>query len=312
MRLVLPLLLAVTIVAACGGDGDGGPRPRGALTRTPAAFDTGPRDFPYNTPDNRTPYPGVAHGYHSFDGAEPLPELPAGAAVYLTLGDSVQWGCCDDPNFSSHPRFAAYLSQRLNRQVVWLSLASNGTLRGFLGGELGNRPQLEVAEETIAALRRDGHDVVLISLSTGGNDILELRTNMGCTGGGRPDCIQAFTGLMVDFGPQMQEIYSRLNAVKHPATPIFQNNLYDAMDCGQPGAEISSSAVAMGIYNDRVYSATLIGGAFLVDFETAFKGHACEYISGVDPTYTGYDVILALDIAAYEALPAEYVDPWVR
>jgi hypothetical protein len=84
------------------------------------------------------------------------------------------------------------------------------------------------------------------------------------------------------------------------------------MDCGQPGADISSSALAMQIYNERVLSATLVGGGFLVDFWTPFDGRACEYISGVDPTYLGYDVILDQHIAAYEALPPEYVDPWVR
>ena len=313
MRVLLPLLiLAATFTIACGGDDGGAPASTGAVTRSPYAIDTGPQPFPFNTPDGRTPYPGVAPGYHSFDGAEPLPDLPEGAAVYLSLGDSINWGCCDDPNLSSHPRFAAYLSERLNREVVWLSLAGNGTLRGFLNGELGNRPQLDVAEETIETLREDGHEVVAITLSTGGNDILELRNNMGCTGGGRPECLDAFTDLMVDFVPRMYEIYSRLNGVKDEATPFLQNNLYDAMDCGQPGADISSSALAMQIYNERVLSATLVGGGFLVDFWIPFDGRACEYISGVDPTYLGYDVILDQHIAAYEALPPEYVEPWVR
>ncbi len=70
----------------------------------------------------------------------------------------------------------------------------------------------------------------------------------------------------------------------------------------------SESAFAMKFFD----SATASGGAFPIDFQTAFKGHACEYISQVDPTYFGYDAILDLHIEAYEALPAEYVDPWAR
>ena len=46
-----------------------------------------------------------------------------------------------------------------------------------------------------------------------------------------------------------------------------------------------------------------------MDFYPSFKGQACKYVSGVDPTYSGYDVILGLDEAAYGALSAEFVDP---
>ncbi|MEX0684337.1 MAG: SGNH/GDSL hydrolase family protein [Dehalococcoidia bacterium] len=315
LRILLPLILALTALIAACGDDDGGAQSPAATRRpdhTPIPMLT-QREFPVNTPEARTPYPGVALGYRSFDGQEPLPQLPEGAAVYLSLGDSLNWGCCDDPEFSSHPRFAHWLSERLNREVVWVSLAGNGTLRSFLKGEPGaSRPQLDVAEEVIADLRAGGHDVVAITLSIGGNDFLELRTNLGCGGVPRPECQEAFTQILLDYPGKMQEVYARLNAAKDPATPVFQNNYYDALNCGLPGDDISVSAVSMSIFNETILAATLTGGAFPLDFETAFKGHACEYISGVDPTYAGYDVMLDLDIAAYEALPAAYVEPWER
>jgi lysophospholipase L1-like esterase len=314
MRYVVPFMVGIAVLlAACGGDGAPVAERSGAPVFAPLVT---PVPFPHNTPDSRTPYPGVAPGIRSFDGQEPLPPLPEGAAVYLSLGDSLNWGCCDDPELSSHPRFAHYLSETLGRKVVWVSLAGNGTLRGFLNGELGGRPQLDAAEEAIERFREEGHDVVLISLSTGGNDLLALRGGMAdgmpCVGGARPECVARFEDLLAGFPGDMYEVYSRLNAAKDDATPVFTNNYYDVTHCGQPGADITITAVTMDIFNQYVDSATVSGGAFPIDFETAFKRHACEYISGVDPTYLGYDAILGLDIEAYEALPAEYVEPWAQ
>jgi hypothetical protein len=44
----------------------------------------------------------------------------------------------------------------------------------------------------------------------------------------------------------------------------------------------------------------------------AFRRKACEYVIDVDPTYSGYSVIAELYRAAYEALPAVSVEPFVR
>jgi lysophospholipase L1-like esterase len=313
VRLIVTLTIAVSVLFAlsCAGDDGSAGRSRPA-GQTPISLSRTAEPFPFNTPDGRTPYPSVAPGYRVFDGNGSLPELPPGAAVYLSLGDSLNWGCCDDPDLSSHPRLAHYLSERLNREVVWVSLAGNGTLRTFRNGsQAGRRPQLDAAEEVLARLREEGHDVVAITLSIGGNDVLELRTVQGCVGGARPDCVEGFQNLLTSYPGDMREVYDRLNAAKDPATPIFQNNYYDANHCGRPEDDVSVTAVTMGIFNETVYAATITGGAFPVDFETAFKGRACEYISGVDPTYHGYDVILDLHIAAYESLPPEYVVPWV-
>jgi len=245
-----------------------------------------------------------------------LAQLPEGAAVYLSLGDSLNFGCCSDRDLSSHPRLAHYLSEELNRQVVWVSLADAGTLDSFLNGWSGQRSQLDVAEETIQRFREEGHDVVVITLSTGGNDVLDLRGRIidgaPCVGGARPECVAGFAELLQSFPGDMYEVYSRLNAAKDNATPIFTNNYYDVTHCGQPGADITITAVTMDIFNQKVDSATASGSAFPIDFQTAFKGHACEYLHDVDPTYLGYDVILALHVEAYESLPPEYVEPWVK
>lgn len=289
---------------ACGDGSDRSPR------ATPAPSAT-LRDFPFSTPEPRPRRP-LPTGLGSFDGNTPLPELPPDTAVYLSLGDSLQYGCCADPELSSHPLFADYLSQRLKRPVVWVSLAGNDTLVEFIGGAGGQTPQLDRAVELLQRFRSEGRDVVAITLSIGGNDLLALRTQMGCTGGGRPECLEAFQEMLLRYPEQMEVVYSRLNAAKDPATPILQNNYYDAMDCGRPGDEISASAVSVGIFNGYIEGVVRTRGAFLRDFSTAFRGRACEYISGVDPTYAGYDAIFEVDRVLYESLPSEFLEPFVR
>ena len=196
MRYIALLLAGIAIaIAACGDDGDAPtPSPSERPIFVPLAT---PEPFPNNTPDNRTPYPGVAPGIR---GPDLLAQLPEGAAVYLSLGDSLNFGCCSDRDLSSHPRLAHYLSEELNRQVVWVSLADAGTLDSFLNGWSGQRSQLDVAEETIQRFREEGHDVVVITLSTDGNDVLDLRGRIidgaPCVGGARPECVAGFAELL--------------------------------------------------------------------------------------------------------------------
>ena len=304
LSLIVFAALALLATLACGGDNAGR-----APTTAPAQLTPTPREFPFSTPAPATRRAGVPTGIVSF-GETGVPAVPGDAAVYLSLGGSLQYGCCADPQLSSHPLFAQYLSQRLNRPVVWVSLAGNDTAVEFIDGVGGNPPQLDRAVAALQEYRRQGRDVVAITLSIGGNDLLALRTGMGCTGGGRPECIDAFAQLLERYTKQMQLIYSRLNEAKDPRTPILQNNYYDAMDCGRPGDDVSTSAIAIQIFNQPIEGAIRIHGAFLRDFYTAFRRKACEYISGVDPTYAGYDAILAVDKATYEALPSEYVQPF--
>ena len=311
MRWLLPLLVLTMIVASCG-DSDSSIQTTSPIqtiptsTPRPRIVPPTPREFPFSTPEPATPRAGVPTGIHSLDGLLPPEGIPDGAAVYLSLGDSIQYGCCADPNLSSHPLFAQYLSQQLNRPVIWVSLAGNGTLQDLL--HTGSPTQLERAEELLQSWRGDGRDVVAITLSTGGNDLLALR-NAGCTGGGG-GCEALFQDMLDTYQHSMLDLYERLNAAKDPNTPVLANNLYDAMNCGRPGDEISTSSVAVRVFNDRVTASTIAGGSFLMDFYEPFHGRACELISGVDPTYKGYDVILEVDKQTYESLPAQYVDPW--
>ncbi len=305
----LPLLLVLTATLtfiACGGSTQvTAPIPTQA--EQAGAGTPTPQPFIYSTPEDATPRAGVPTGIHSMDGVADVPEIPDDAAVYLSLGDSINYGCCADPNLSSHPRFARYLSQQLNRPVVWVSLAGDGTLQDFLHS--GMPTQLERAEQLLHDWREEGRDVVAIALSIGGNDLLALRTEAGCTSGS-VDCQRLLTDLFDTYQHDIVGVYDRLNAAKDPATPILQNNLYDAQNCGRPGDDVSAASLAVQTFNNRVVGATIAGGSFLMDFYTPFHGRACELISGVDPTYKGYDAIYVVDVETYESLPAAYVDPW--
>jgi len=99
----------------------------------------------------------------------PTPILANDAAVYLSLGDSIQYGCCGDPLHSAHPTFARFLSERLERPVEWVTLAGNDTTNDFVGS------QLDLAVAALERYRREGRPVVAITLSIGGNDLLALK-----------------------------------------------------------------------------------------------------------------------------------------
>jgi len=306
---VLALLLALAL-AACGGDEDGAtPSPRGLQQNVAPGYTLAP--FPFSTPEAATPRAGVPTGVLAQYG-NAVPQLGADDAVYLSVGDSINYGCCADPQLSSHPLFAQYLSERLNRTVVWVTLAGNDTLDEFVNGMGGQPPQLDRVIAALEQFRREGRDVVAITLSIGGNDLLALRTNMGCGGGGRPECVVAFGDLVERRTQQMEGVFEHLDEAKDPRTPIIQNNYYDALDCGRPGDAQSASALTVQVLNAEIEGAARTHGAFIADFYTPFGGKACEYISGVDPTYRGYDAILAAHKLAYEALPAEYVEPFVK
>ena len=234
----------------------------------------------------------------------PTPVLAGDAAVYLSLGDSIQYGCCGDPLRSAHPIFARFLSERLKRPVEWVSVAGNDTMSEFIGS------QLEVAVAILAQYRREGRPVVAITLSIGGNDLLELKPI--CQGRGSPECIDKFAQILERYRKDIDLVLRRLEEAKDPHTPLFLLNVYDAYDCGRVADKVSASAVGVSLFNNGPAAAGKLHGLQLIDVNSAFRGKACEYLIDVDPTYRGYAVIAQLYKTAYEALPAEFVEPYVK
>lgn len=237
--------------------------------------------------------------------ATPIPPT----AVYLSIGDSIQYGCCRDPSRSASELFRLYLEQRLHRSVEWVTVAGNDTADTFIHGVNGGVPQLQRALDALAAFKREGRPVVAITMSIGGNDYVEVGER--CGGSSSPACQQAFADILARMKPELAVIYQAISDAKPSNTPLFLLTYYNASDCGQPGVEQSPTDIGQRVWNATIAGAARPFGFFMVDLYATFKGNACEYVENVDPTYEGYRVIAGLYRQAYDSLPAEYVQPFV-
>jgi hypothetical protein len=220
--------------------------------------------------------------------------------VYLSIGDSIQYGCCHDAKQSSGELFRAYLEQRLRRPVEWVTVAGNDTADTFIHGLNGEAPQMQRALDALAAFKREGRPVVAITMSIGGNDYVEV--GQRCAGDAST-CDEVFGQVLARMKPELPVIYSAINDAKDPATPLLLVTYYDASDCGQPGVEQSPTDIGQRVWNATIADAAKPFGFFMVDLYAAFKGKACEYVEDVDPTYAGYAVIARAYERAYEAVP---------
>ncbi len=239
--------------------------------------------------------------------ATPEPSAGTGEAVYLSIGDSIQYGCCHDPKQSSGELFRAYLEQRLGRPVEWVTVAGNDTADTFIHGLNGGVPQMQRALDALAQFKREGRPVVAITMSIGGNDYVEVGQRCADV---TSTCDQAFADVLARMKPELTAIYTAIDDAKDPSTPLLLATYYDASDCGQPGVDDSPTDVGQRVWNATIADAARPFGFFLVDLYTAFKGKACEYVEDVDPTYSGYAVIAQEYERAYEALPSRYVEPF--
>jgi hypothetical protein len=233
------------------------------------------------------------------------PAASSRTAIYLSIGDSIQYGCCHDPKQSAGELFRAYLEQRLRRPVEWVTVANDDTADTFIHGMNGAEPQMQRAVDVLSSARRDGRPVVAITMSIGGNDYVEVGARCA-----NPPCVQLFNEILDRMRRQLPLIYRTINDAKDPRTPLFLLTYYNASDCGQPGVEGSPTDAGQRVWNATIAEAARPFGFFMVDLYAPFKGKACEYIEGVDPTYAGYRVIAGLYRAAYESLPASLVDPF--
>jgi lysophospholipase L1-like esterase len=232
----------------------------------------------------------------------------AGDAVYLSIGDSIQYGCCHDPKQSAGELFRAYLEQRLHRPVEWITVAGNDTADTFIHGVNGAVPQMQRAMDALAAFKRDGRPVVAITMSIGGNDYVEVGERCG---GSSPSCPQVFADILARMKPELPAIYTAINDARPSGTPVFLLTYYNASDCSQAGVEESPTDIGQRVWNATITEAARPFGFVVVDLYAAFKGKACEYVEDVDPTYAGYAVIAREYEKAYEALPRSYVDPFI-
>jgi hypothetical protein len=231
-------------------------------------------------------------------------ELPT--AVYLSIGDSIQYGCCADPARSAGELFRQYLSTRLNRPVEWVTVADNSTAREFIQGTTDTTPQLERAVQTMNELQAAGRPIVAITMSIGGNDYVEVGER--CPS---PPCTEIFLDILQRMKGDLARIYPAIVAAKPASTPLLVVLYYNASDCGQPGVDTSPTELGQRVWNASIDEIARAHGAFIVDAYTPFRGRACELIVGVDPNFAGYEVLADAYKRTYEQLPSELVEPHV-
>jgi hypothetical protein len=313
---VLTTLGLLVLVAGCGAEeeGDRAPSPtpwHSPSAPTAGAFTVEPTRATAPTSVGTTsPMPSPTEPTNVVEPIVSLTESPTATpsqepAVYLSLGDSIQYGCCGDPLLSSGELFRNYLSRRLDRPVEWVTLASIDTADEFINGP---KPQLDRAVAALEEWQREGRPVVAITLSIGGNDLVEVGHECEVPGG--TSCLDLYLEAGTRYSEQLPLILRRLNEAKDPHTPLLLLTYYNGSDCGQPGVEISSDELSVQGWNQVIIGAARTGGAFLADVYTPFKGKACEYVQGDDPTYEGHAVIAQVYEGVYESLPPEFVEPF--
>jgi lysophospholipase L1-like esterase len=298
VRAIALLAVATLLIAALGCNGGGEGLPTATPTPSPSATPTA----------TATPSPAPS--------ATPTPTAPpeASTAAYISLGDSIQYGCCGDPMRSSGELFRQYLAQRLNRPVEWLTLADNGTAESFIHGGYGSGPQLDRAVILLDDLERRGEPVAAITMCIGGNDFLFLEDPEDghlCHAEGSPGCLQVFLEMLERYKGQLDLILATLDETKDPRTPLLLLNYYDAWDYGEITPEYMATEPGLILINQVIAEAAdKYESVFLVDIYPLFKGKAREYISGVDPTYEGHAVIAEAYREVYERLPPEFAQPF--
>jgi lysophospholipase L1-like esterase len=332
----LVFVFIVLLAFACNGGGQKlpTPTPEPSASATPGATATplpaltlAPTTAPSPTPaltPTTTPQATPTPSPTPTAAATPTPTSApqASTAAYLSLGDSIQYGCCGDPMRSSGELFRQYLSERLNRPVEWLSLADAGTAQSFIHGyyELEPQPppqpepQLDRAVALLDDLRSQGEPVAAITMCIGGNDFLFLEDpedGHPCHAEGSPGCLQVFLEMLERYKGQLDLILTTLDETKDPHTPLLLLNYYDAWDYGEFTPEYMATEPGLFLINQTIAEAAdKYEGVFLVDIYPLFKGKAREYIAGVDPTYEGHAVIAEAYREVYESLPPEFVQPF--
>src|SRR5437899_2071880 len=191
--LLAALVFVMAVAVSCGG----GSSP----SQTPSP--------PPGSSASVTPAPGTP--------TPRSPDVPEGAAVLLSLGDYLQYGCCSGSQPDQQPAFATYLSDSLKRPLQYVTLAGDETATDFIAGVNGARPsQLDRAVSAIAQYQQSGHPVVAVLLSIGAKEFEALRRTC------QAPCDNDFSRLLARYNEQMGVVYSRLNQALSTPTPILE------------------------------------------------------------------------------------------
>lgn len=239
-------------------------------------------------------------GSDATSGGTPTAAAGGGTAVYISLGDSIQAGCCGSPDAASGELFRQYLSHTLRRRVEWVNLAGADTSQSFL------QVQLPTAEARLAELRAQAHDIVAITFDVGRNDFASLQdpgTGVPCTTKLTSACGGLFDRATEQLRANYEAILPRIVAARGQNTPVFMLDYYDPWDTGEATPQLAALEGKLATINALAREEAAKFGLTVVDVYPRFKGHAAELVTGVDPTDAGHRVIAAAYKQAWESLP---------
>jgi len=210
--------------------------------------------------------------------------------VYLALGDSIAAGLITTlPSSRGYPWLIQNLMQQLNTgngqpsPVTLEDLAVPGeTATSFLkpGG------QLDKAKQAISDIQANGADLRLLTVTLGGNDILDLQA-ADLTA--RQQGLAAFK---TDFPAALSAIKSALGSLK----PVIVVTTYYDPSGGDPTQQ-GSDAWWVAQFNDVIKTTAQQDGAKVADLAPAFQGHIDDWTwepADVHPNNDGHAEIAKL------------------
>ncbi len=235
---------------------------------------------------------------------------PSGA--YIALGDSLSEGVgASDPAATA---FVSLVHQSLGEGFELLNLGHSGdTSRQLL--DHGHLDQAVAEIQQRSGDDDADNDVKLISLEIGGNDLLNLFSNLVLSGTcpdletslNKPECVNALQTALTDFEPNLRTTLDRLQQAG-PGVPIILMTLYNPFsgsvqvfaELGELSLEgLPDTPFPEGL-NDIIRAQAQETGVTLVDLYPLFEGKALTLIAQdfIHPNDKGYRVMADAVIAA--------------
>ncbi|HZP27071.1 MAG TPA: SGNH/GDSL hydrolase family protein [Dehalococcoidia bacterium] len=228
-----------------------------------------------------------------------------GRGLYIALGDSISFGRgADDP---SSDAFVPRVHRYLGSGFLLLNIAHSGDT----SAQIRNNGQLDRALTEIRTRNGDSdpdNDVRYITLTVGGNDLLQLFFNLVLTGRctaltdalNRADCRDPLVAAIAAMRENVGVILSSLRQAG-PSVKIIMVTLYDPLANALPsGVDLAEMALegrantpfADGA-NDVLRQAAAANGVLIAEVHTSFFGRADDLIAAdhIHPNNEGHKLI---------------------
>jgi lysophospholipase L1-like esterase len=211
------------------------------------------------------------------------PSQASTPGIYIALGDSVAAGIGSSlPRTRSYP---AIVHEWLERQTAATAPFSNLAVPGETSASFVAAGQFDRLREQLDRARAGGLPVAAVTLTLGGNEMLDVRA--GATSD-RQATLDAFRS---DYAAALGAVRDALG----PDTPLVVTTYYDPTDGDNTLQFTDSWWIAQ--FNAAIRDAARAAGATVADIHAAFLGHAARYTHfplDVHPTNDGHETYARL------------------